>query len=184
MNDRLGARAPGRCATPRHLIQVSQDTASRSQEREDIRGARRMPWHMEPTKDAASCDNPRLGAHTLRPAGLRMGEPARSSPCIPLPNSYGGGGQPGELKHLSTRRRGNQLRDPPSSGERKGAEAKPASAYGRQPSRRRGCRASIPTSGGVGVHSRRGAERHGKAGRSGLEPRTRTQTGRRDAVPE
>ena len=28
-------------------------------------------------KDAASCDNPRLGAHTLRPAGLRMGEPGR-----------------------------------------------------------------------------------------------------------
>ena len=73
-------------------------------------------------KDAASCDNPRLGAHTLRPAGLRMGEPARRGPGIPLGNAYLGGGQPGELKHLSTRRRRNQLRDSPSSGERKGTD--------------------------------------------------------------
>ncbi len=87
-----------------------------------IPGARRMPWHRKPMKDAASCDNPRLGAHTLRPAGLRMGEPARRSPGIPRKNSYSGGGQPGELKHLSTRRRRNQQRDPPSSGERKGAD--------------------------------------------------------------
>ena len=90
-------------------------------QREDITGARRMPWHRKPMKDAASCDNPRLGAHTLRPAGLRMGEPAGRSSGIPLGNTYLGGGQPGELKHLSTRRRRNQLRDPPSSGERKGA---------------------------------------------------------------
>ena len=31
-------------------------------------------------------------------------------------------GEPGELKHLSTRRRGNQSRDSPSSGERKGTD--------------------------------------------------------------
>ena len=113
-------------------------------QREDITGARRMPWHRKPMKDAASCDNPRLGAHTLRPAGLRMGEPAGRGPGIPLGNTYLGGGQPGELKHLSTRRRRNQLRDPPSSGERKGAMAKPAGACARQRSRRRGCRAATP----------------------------------------
>ena len=73
-------------------------------------------------KDAASCDNPRRGAHILRPGGLRMGEPMHSSVHIPGPNTYGRGGQPGELKHLSTRRRGNQSRDSPSSGERKGTD--------------------------------------------------------------
>ena len=34
-------------------------------------------------KDAASCDNPRRGAHILRPGGLRMGEPMHSSVHIP-----------------------------------------------------------------------------------------------------
>lgn len=34
-----------------------------------------MPWHRESMKDAVSCENLRLGAHILRPAGLRMGQP-------------------------------------------------------------------------------------------------------------
>ena len=101
-------------------------------------------------KDAASCDNPRLGAHTLRPAGLRMGEPARRCPGIPLGNSYLGGGQPGELKHLSTRRRRNQLRDSPSSGERKGTDGQTGERAGASLYRRRGCRASRPGAGAPG----------------------------------
>ena len=35
-----------------------------------------MPWHRKPTKDATSCDKLRREAHALRPADLRMGEPA------------------------------------------------------------------------------------------------------------
>ena len=54
---------------------------------QDTTGARRMPWHREPMKDAASCDNPRRGAHILRPGGLRMGEPMHSSVHIPGPNT-------------------------------------------------------------------------------------------------
>jgi len=54
---------------------------------QDIQRARRMPWHMEPTKGAASCDNPGRGAHTLRPRGPRMGEPAARCGGIPLPNA-------------------------------------------------------------------------------------------------
>ena len=32
---------------------------------EDVKGARWMPWHRKPKKDAASCDNPRGGANAL-----------------------------------------------------------------------------------------------------------------------
>ena len=39
-------------------------------------------------------------------------------------------GEPEELKHLSTRRRRNQVRDHPSSGERNGATPKPAPSRG------------------------------------------------------
>ena len=52
---------------------------------EDVKGTRWMPWHRKPTKDAASCDNPRGGAHTLRSAGLRMGEPERGNARSPVP---------------------------------------------------------------------------------------------------
>ena len=149
-------------------------SARRESEREDTQGARRMPWHRKPMKDAASCDNPRLGAHTLRPAGLRMGEPASGSAGIPRGNTYLGGGQPGELKHLSTRRRRNQLRDSPSSGERKGTDGQTGERAGASLYRRRGCRAPLPVSGGTGGDPGRGAERHGKAGGTGLGPRRRT----------
>ena len=77
---------------------------------EDVKGTRRMPWHRKPMKDAASCDNPRGGALTLRSAGLRMGEPERGHARSPVPERIGAGRQPGELKHLSTRRKRNQPR--------------------------------------------------------------------------
>ena len=151
--------------------------------REGVTGARRMPWRREPTKDAASRDSPRGGAHGLRSGGLRMGEPGGCGAATPPGNTYLVGREPGELKHLSTRRRRNQSRDPPSSGERKGAMAKPASACARQRSRRRGCGAGLPWSADQGACLGWGAERHGKAGRSGLEPRTRTQTEEADPDP-
>ena len=153
-------------------------------QREDITGARRMPWHRKPMKDAASCDNPRLGAHTLRPAGLRMGEPAGRSSGIPLGNTYLGGGQPGELKHLSTRRRRNQHEIPRVA----------ASGRGPWPNRRAHARGSVRAAGVVGprrpgaaapgAHRSRGAERHGTAGGTGLQPRRRTLGSGADAAPE
>ena len=44
-----------------------------------------------------------------------MGQPGGSDPVISLRR-----GEPGELKHLSTRRKRNQTRDSLSSGERTG----------------------------------------------------------------
>ena len=35
-----------------------------------------MPWLTEAMKDAASRDRPGRGAHSLRPRGVRMGQPA------------------------------------------------------------------------------------------------------------
>ena len=40
------------------------------------KGAWRMPWLSEAMKDVISCEKPRLGANNLRPADLRMGQPA------------------------------------------------------------------------------------------------------------
>ena len=55
--------------------------------RGDVTGARRMPWHRAPTKDAASRDSPRGGAHARRSAGLRMGEPAGRRSGASRPNA-------------------------------------------------------------------------------------------------
>ena len=48
-----------------------------------------MPWHRKSTKDAASCDNLRGGAITLRSGGLRMGEPTRGHARVSPPESIG-----------------------------------------------------------------------------------------------
>ena len=42
-------------------------------------------------KDVASCDKPRLGAHSLQPADLRMGEPACGNARAPRPEHIGPG---------------------------------------------------------------------------------------------
>jgi hypothetical protein len=80
-------------------------------------GARRMPRHTEAKKDAVSCEKPWVGANGLRSTGVRMGQPTRA------PGD--GGGEPAELKHLSRRRRGDQNRNSPSSGERTGMSPNP-----------------------------------------------------------
>ncbi len=74
-----------------------------------------MPWRLQPTKDAASCEKLRRDASGHRPGDLRMGQPVRLWPDTPL---YCGG-EPGEVKHLSSPRSRNR-RDSPSSGERTG----------------------------------------------------------------
>ena len=80
-----------------------------------IKCARWMPRHRPAKKDVASCDKLRGAASKLRSGDFRMGKPGGGD----APSSRKGG-QPGELKHLSTRRKRNQRRDSLSSGERKG----------------------------------------------------------------
>ena len=60
-----------------------------------------MPRLSEAKKDVISCDKPWGGANILRSADLRMGQPVRPIPDT-LPKAVG---VPGELKHLSSRRK-------------------------------------------------------------------------------
>src|SRR5699024_6002587 len=76
------------------------------------KGVWRMPRLSEAMKDATSCDKPRGSAHTNRSADFRMGQPTI------LKIWYPKGGETGELKHLSTRRKRKQISDSVSSGER------------------------------------------------------------------
>ena len=46
------------------------------------KGAWRMPWLTEATKDVISCDKPWGGANTLRSMDFRMGQPVRSDSDI------------------------------------------------------------------------------------------------------
>ena len=43
-----------------------------SKDGQATKGARRMPWHQEPTKDAAICDKLRVGESNLRSVDFRM----------------------------------------------------------------------------------------------------------------
>ena len=60
-----------------------------------------MPWLLEATKDVISCEKPRGGANNFRSADVRMGQPN----LLRLSRE---GGKPGELKHLSIRRKRKQ----------------------------------------------------------------------------
>ena len=48
------------------------------------KGAWGMPRLSEAKKDVTSCEKPWRGANTLRPADIRMGQPAGSDPGITL----------------------------------------------------------------------------------------------------
>jgi hypothetical protein len=63
-----------------------------------------MPWLSEAMKDVISCDKLRGGANNLRSGDFRMGQPIRCLADIRLI----AGSKPGELKHLSTRRKRKQ----------------------------------------------------------------------------
>ena len=64
------------------------------------KGAWRMPWFSEAMKDVISCDKLRVGANNRSYEDFRMGQPKY------LKNTYSFmEGKPGELKHLSTRRK-------------------------------------------------------------------------------
>ena len=79
-----------------------------------------MPWHQAPKKDVTSCDKLRGGANDLRSADFRMGKPSTGNAVLSIHEHIVYGGEPGELKHLSTRRKRKKEIDFLSSGERKG----------------------------------------------------------------
>ena len=74
-----------------------------------------MPWQLKAMKDVVACDKPRgVGKQTLI-RGFPNGETHCSSfirKAVSIPEYIGYGGEPGELKYLSTQRKRNQPRFP------------------------------------------------------------------------
>ncbi len=66
-----------------------------------------MPWLSEAKKDVTSCDKPRPGANTLYET--RISEWGNPDGPNAVHQAYAWG-EPGELKHLSTRRKRKQQR--------------------------------------------------------------------------
>ena len=73
-----------------------------------LKGIWWMPWQLKAMKDVAGCDKPRWEVNTLWPADVRMGKPTSFE--VSITEYIGYGGKPGEVKHLSTRRKRNQPR--------------------------------------------------------------------------
>jgi hypothetical protein len=67
-----------------------------------------MPWHREAMKDVARCEKLGGEASTLGSRDLRMGQPTASA--VSSSESIAWRGEPGELNHLSSRRKGHQPR--------------------------------------------------------------------------
>ena len=64
---------------------------------------------MAPKKDVTSCEKLRGGANILRSVDIRMRELSTSNIVLSYTESIGIRGEPGELKHLSTRRKRKQI---------------------------------------------------------------------------
>ena len=60
---------------------------------------------MAPKKDVTSCEKLRGAANEQRSADIRMRERTASNVAVSYAESIGIRGEPGELKHLSTRRK-------------------------------------------------------------------------------
>ena len=75
-----------------------------------------MPWHYKAKKEATTCDKRRRAGCELRCADVLIGKPGRLHRRPP--DRFTAGATPGELKHLSTRRKRKRI-DSVSSGERK-----------------------------------------------------------------
>ena len=84
--------------------QCSKRTA-REKKDQETKSTGRMPWHQEPMKDATSCEKPRLGAHIRLRRGCPNGETRQMEGLSPYRESIAVRREPGELKHLSTRRK-------------------------------------------------------------------------------
>ena len=67
-----------------------------------------MPWDKEAMKDVARCDKPRLAVSRLLPGDFRMGKPTASA--VSYDELIVIRSKPGELKHLSSQRKGHQPR--------------------------------------------------------------------------
>jgi hypothetical protein len=67
-----------------------------------------MPWRNQAKKDVASCDKLRGGASNLRSGDFRMGEPTGRERPVSGGESIAVGSEPGEVNHLSTRRKRKQ----------------------------------------------------------------------------
>ena len=63
---------------------------------------------MAPKKDVTSCEKLRGGANILRSVDIRMRELSTGNTVLSHTKSIGMGREPGELKHLSTRRKRKQ----------------------------------------------------------------------------
>lgn len=48
-----------------------------------------MPWYEKLTKDAITCDKPRIGGNNLIPEDFRMGQPAMSNVVASAPEYIG-----------------------------------------------------------------------------------------------
>jgi len=70
-----------------------------------------MPRRQEAMKDVAACEKLRGAGKRAMIRGCPNGE-TRPVYRAPRPESIGAGGEPGELKHLSTPRKRNQPRFP------------------------------------------------------------------------
>ena len=60
---------------------------------------------MAPRKDVTSCEKLRGAANELRSADIRMRELSAGNAALSCNESIVARGEPGELKHLSTRRK-------------------------------------------------------------------------------
>ena len=136
---------------------------------QDDQGARWMPWHRKPTKDAASCDNPRGGASSPRSAGVRMGEPARghalAAPAEHIGRRRATGGT--ETSQYPEEEKSNEIPRVAAS-ERGPAQTRArVRALGRCCTR--GCGVARPGSQITGRSHKSGPQRnrHGRAGRRG-----------------
>ena len=72
------------------------------------KGTRWMPRHQEAMKDVETCEKLRGVGLERRSVDIRMGKPGGRHGPSTCTEYIGVGGQRGELKHLSTPRKGNQ----------------------------------------------------------------------------
>ncbi len=106
------------------LIFISDTWISRGPDAvpQDTTGARRMPWHREPMKDAASCDNPRRGAPHPSTRGSPNGRTHAQQCAYPHPEHIGVGRTTRGTETSKYPEERKSISRLPSSGERKGTD--------------------------------------------------------------
>ena len=108
--DRMGGKEDTEDARPGRGVAETHERGAREARAETHKSDKRERahggclWLPEAKKDAAGRERPRGGASSPRSAGVRMGQPAARKARHPQHC----GGEPGEPKHPSSRRRGKQ----------------------------------------------------------------------------